>query len=488
MKKRSELAGRLAYASGDIYGGGAFLIVGLLFLVFLTKVEGLSGTWAGIIIFTGKAWDAVTDPLMGIISDRTRSKWGRRRPYFLIGSLLVFLSWTMLWSSFGIVSEAAKIVYYMFAFMFFSTAFTVVMVPYNAILADMTSDYNKRSAFTGTRLSFSAGAAILCGILPGIITGGFENQQTGYLVMALAFGVLFGLSWIAVFLGTWESTEKVRDSVFSIKDWFSVFKNRSFRKYVLIFVFSQMAIDITMAVAVFYLGVSIQKDYLFVPAMSAILVTQLVFIILFSMMAQKSGKKVPGIIAASVWIIANILIFSFTTATPDILVVAACALIGVGAAGCNMVSWSILPDISDVDELMTGRRREGLYSGVSTFLRKLSGGIAVGTIGLMLDLVRYDEAVVAAGNTEPITFYGIKLMFCLLPALFLIGMLIVIKGYRLGKNEFIVLHRILGTLRAGEARDQISKEHLQICEVISGMDSGEILALERLIENQVETA
>ncbi|HRX43256.1 MAG TPA: MFS transporter, partial [Clostridia bacterium] len=117
MKKSSELAGRLAYASGDIYGGGAFLIVGLLFLVFLTKVEGLSGTWAGIIIFTGKAWDAVTDPLMGIISDRTRSKWGRRRPYFLIGSLLVFLSWTMLWSSFGIVSEAAKIVYYMFAFM-----------------------------------------------------------------------------------------------------------------------------------------------------------------------------------------------------------------------------------------------------------------------------------------------------------------------------------------------------------------------------------
>ncbi|MFO7612105.1 MAG: MFS transporter, partial [Clostridia bacterium] len=343
MKKRNELLSKIAYASGDIYGGGAFIIVGLLLLVFLTKVEGLSGTWAGIIIFTGKAWDAVTDPIMGMLSDRTKSRFGRRRPYFLLGSVVVFVSWVTLWYSFGINGEAAKIIYYIVAFIFFSTAFTIVMVPYNALLADMTGDYNKRSAYTGVRLSFSAGAAIISGIVPGIITGSFESPQTGYLIMGIAFGILFGIAWLAVFLGTWENTKSSGKTDFSYREWFSVLKNRSFRLYVLIFIFSQMAIDITMAIAVFYLGVSLQKDYLFVPAMAAILIVQLIFIIIFSAMAQKSGKKLPGLISASVWIVANILIFSFTQQTPDVLVVAVCALIGVGAAGCNMVSWSILP-------------------------------------------------------------------------------------------------------------------------------------------------
>lgn len=478
MKNRKELLSKIAYASGDIYGGGAFIIVGLLLLVFLTKVEGLSGTWAGIIIFTGKAWDSITDPFMGMLSDRTNSKYGRRRLYFLLGSIPVFLSWVMLWYSFGITGEAAKIIYYMLAFMFFSTAFTIVMVPYNAILADMTSDYNKRSAFTGVRLSFSAGAAIVCGIVPGIITGSFLSQQTGYLVMAVIFGVLFAVCWIFVFFGTWENTEIKEKVSFSYRDWFSVLKNKSFRYYVMIFVFSQMAIDITMAIAVFYLGVSLQKDYLFVPSMAAILIVQLLFIIIFSIMAQKYSKKLPGIISASVWITANILIFSFTQQTPDVLVVAVCALIGVGAAGCNMVSWSILPDISDVDELITGKRREGLYSGVSTFLRKMSGGIAVGSIGFMLDIVRYNSESVSVGNIEPITFYGIKLMFCLIPLLFLVAMLIALKKYKLGKKEFIILQNTLETIRRDGANANLNGDEILVCEQITGVKSKTFFGLE----------
>ncbi len=468
MNKRKETLSKIFYASGDIYGGGSFLIVGLLLLAFLTKVEGLSGTWAGIVIFIGKLWDAVTDPVMGSISDKTRSRFGRRRLYFLLGSIPVFLSWVMLWYSFGINDITAKIVYYTLAYMFFSTSFTIVMVPYNAILADMTNDYNKRSAYTGMRLSFSAGSSILCGIIPGIITGAFAVEQTGYLVMALVFGCVFGLSWLVVFFGTWENKRELEAEQFTIKDWLSVFKNRSFRQYALIFVFSQMAIDIAMAIAIFYVGVSLQKDYLYIPAVAALLVVQLVFIIIFSIVAQKTSKRVPGIIAAAVWIIASVLIFTFTPSTPDIIIVAVCALIGVGGAGCNMVSWSILPDISDVDEIMTGKRREGLYSGVSTFLRKFSGGIAVGSIGIMLDLFKYDEAAVAADSTLPITAIGIKLIFCVFPVLLLVLMLIVLKQYRMGKREFEVMHEVLDTVRKKGRKAKLTAEQILVCEELTG--------------------
>lgn len=154
MKNRKDLFSKMAYACGDIYGGGAFIIVGLLLLVYLTNVENFSGTLAGVIVFTGKAWDAITDPFMGQLSDRTRSRFGRRRIWFLLGSLPVFFSWVMLWYGFGISGTTAKFIYYTLSFIFFSTSFTIVMVPYNAILSDMVPDYNRRSAFTGMRLGF----------------------------------------------------------------------------------------------------------------------------------------------------------------------------------------------------------------------------------------------------------------------------------------------------------------------------------------------
>ncbi len=471
MKEHDNIVGKISYACGDIYGGGSFLIVGLLLLAFLTKVEGLSGVWAGTIIFIGKAWDAVTDPFMGILSDRNKSRFGRRRYFFLIGTVPVFLSWVMLWYCFGITNEALKILYYTIAFILFSSAFTMVMVPYNALLADMTSDYNKRSAFTAMRLSFSAGSAIVCGIVPNIVTGSFKTPQAGYLVMALIFGAIFGLCWFAVFFGTWENTAGMTKAGFTFKEWYSVFKNRSFRLYALIFIFSQMAIDITMAIAVFYLSVTLQKDSLYTIAMGSILVVQLLFIILFSKVAQRYGKKIPGIIAASVWIAACILIFTFTPETPDIVIIPVCALIGVGAAGCNLVSWSILPDITDVDELITGKRREGLYSGVSTFLRKLSGGIMVGITGIMLDVFHYSENAVRAGNIEPLTTIGIKLLFCIVPILFLIAMLLVLRKYQLGKKEFSVMHDVIAAYRKDGTDTKLSCEQVAVCKLITGTDA-----------------
>jgi len=192
--------------------------------------------------------------------------------------------------------------------------------------------------------------------------------------MGLAFGAVFAICWLVVFVGTWENQMKP-SPVVSIKDWLTVLKNRSFRIYVTVFILFQMAIDTIMTLAVYFLTVSLQKEELFVPIMGSILITQLVFIGIFSYVAQKTDKTTPAYISAGVWIAASIAIVFFTNATPGYIVISICSLIGVGSAGCNLFSWSALPDIADVDELITGRRREGLYAGASTFLRKLSGGV-----------------------------------------------------------------------------------------------------------------
>ncbi|MCU0363080.1 MAG: MFS transporter [Bacteroidales bacterium] len=471
MKDRKELLSRMAYACGDIYGGGAFIIVGLLLLVYLTNVEGFSGTSAGIIVFIGKAWDAITDPFMGQLSDRTRSRFGRRRIYFLLGSLPVFFSWVMLWYGFGITDSTAKFIYYTLAYIFFSMAFTIVMVPYNAILSDMVRDYNRRSAFTGMRLGFSAAAAIFCATVPALITGAYTDPKQAYLIMGLTFGALFAICWIVVFLGTWENQMKPVPAV-SIKDWLSVIKNRSFRTYVTIFILCQMAIDTVMTLAVYFLTVSLQKEELFVPIMGSILATQLVFIGIFSQVAQKTDKTTPAYISAGVWIAASFAVIFFSNATPAFIVIATCSLIGVGSAGLNLFSWSALPDIADVDELITGRRREGLYAGVSTFMRKLSGGVVVGVLGVALDVIGYSKEALSAGNISPATDWGIRILFCALPFTFLIFALLFLRRYKLGRQEFNIMSNILNRYRAGETDISIEGEELRVCQQLTGLKDG----------------
>lgn len=476
MKKRKELLSKMAYASGDIYGGGAFIIVGLLLLVYLTNVEGFSGTMAGSIVFIGKAWDAITDPFMGQLSDRTRSRFGRRRIYFLLGSLPVFASWVMLWYGFGITGTTAKFIYYTLSFIFFSTAFTVVMVPYNAILSDMVRDYNRRSAYTGMRLGFSAAAAILCATVPALITGAYSDIKQGYLMMGIAFGVVFAFGWLFVFFGTWEKETK-QSPVLTIKDWLFVLKNRSFRIYVTIFILCQMAIDTVMALAVYFLTVSLQKEELFVPIMAVILVTQLIFIGIFSYVVQKTDKTTPAYIAAGVWIAASIVIVFFTPSTPGIIIISVCSLIGVGGAGCNLFSWSALPDIADVDELITGHRREGLYSGVSTFLRKLSGGMVVGVLGIALDVIGYSKEAVSAGNISTTMDWGIRILFCVVPITFLIIALLFLNQYKLGRQEFAVMNNILDRFRDGETNISIEGEELKICQQLTGIKDNRFLGI-----------
>jgi oligogalacturonide transporter len=265
----------------------------------------------------------------------------------------------------------------------------------------------------------------------------------------------------------------------SIKDWLSVLKNHSFRIYVTIFILCQMAIDTVMTLAVYFLTVSLQKEELFVPIMGSILATQLVFIGIFSHVAQKTDKTTPAYISAGVWIAASFAVIFFSNATPGFIVISTCSLIGVGSAGLNLFSWSALPDIADVDELITGRRREGLYAGVSTFLRKLSGGVVVGVLGIALDVIGYSKEALSVGSISPTTDWGIRILFCALPFTFLIFALLFLRKYKLGRQEFNIMSNILNRYRAGETDISIVGEELRVCQQLTGLKDGRFFRIDQ---------
>src|SRR5471030_1935615 len=185
----------LAYGGGDFFGGGSFAVLGLWIMFFYTTYAGLSPVEAGAVIATARLLDAFCDPLMGYVTDnfyRTPmgQRFGRRGFFFLFGAPLVFITYVVMWvsgMSFG---------YYLSTYILFYVAYTLVIVPYETLAAEMTTDFKIRSKLTGVRMYFSTGAGILAAWLPGRIIDLLGNDSSSsFLYMGIIFGAC--LRWLS---------------------------------------------------------------------------------------------------------------------------------------------------------------------------------------------------------------------------------------------------------------------------------------------------
>mgnify|MGYP001237391299 CR=1 FL=1 len=483
MKK---LKSKLSYGSGDIYGGGAFLVFSLLYMNFLVLVEQVPVLYATLIILIGKIWDAVTDPLVGRLSDKTRSKWGRRRIYFLIGIAPVFLSFVTLFYSFGISNMTAKIIYHAFAYMFFGTAFTIVMVPYNAILSDMTSDYNERTEYTTIRMIMSGAASLICAVVPSFIikaVGGNVNgpeQKIGYFVMAIVVAVLFAACWLLAFLGTREREDLPEPEKITLKDWASVFKNKPYRNFLGIFLSFQVAVDLVLALFIFYVDIVVLKYQSYELLIGTLLVGQILFMVLNGAIAKKKGKAFPLYIGISVWI-ATALAFIFVDSSTHVVVLAIFAvLISLGASAGNLATWSMLTDTYDLDEIMTARRREGVYSGLTTFLRKAASGFAIFILGVGLSALGFDQNQynLLRGNAEnfnPADYAqttvvaGIKWLFIAIPVALLTITLVFAILNKINNKRYDAVQKGIESFKEKGDLSLLSEEEIADVETATGL-------------------
>lgn len=484
MKK--NLKAKIGYGFGDIYGGGSFLVFSLLYMNFLVLVEELPIVATSVIIFIGKVWDAVTDPAVGWLSDKTRSKFGRRRFYFLIGIIPVFLSFIALFFSFGIQSVTGKIIYYTFAYMFFGTAFTIVMVPYNAILSDITSDYNERTSFTTVRMIFSGGASLLCAVIPGMIIkaiGGNENgpgQKNGYLFMAVILGAVFGLCWLMTFLWTKEKENLPETENMTIKSWLSVFKNKAYLIYLGIFLSFQIAVDLMLALLIFYMDIVVLKYKSYELVVGVLLVCSVAFMAVMGAVAKRKGKAFPLYIGMPVWILTMLAFIPANKDTPVFLFCVFAACIAVGSAAGNLSTWSMLTDIFDVDEIITGKRREGIYSGMTTFLRKAASGAAVLLLGFGLkslgfDQNQYNKIKAKAADFDPAAYAktevvaGIKWMFIIIPIVLMAVCLFFAILNKINKKRFVSIQTGIEEFKANGNIDALGDDALSDIYSVTGL-------------------
>jgi oligogalacturonide transporter len=479
VKRQPTTKNIFSYAVGDLFGGGAFFIIGALFLDYLQGVVLLSGTLAGLVIMIGKIWDAVSDPCMGYISDNTRSKHGRRRGYFLMGIVPIFISWVLLWTDFGLESNLAKFFYYLLVYMLFNTVFTLVMVPYNAMPAEMTDDFNSRSKLITIRMVFSQLGMLLGALLPMTIIKLFvDNPSFGYFVMAMVFGVIFSLPWIFVFKGTYEQekelpkkqSKKAMEVIKGIgSDFLSTTKNKAMRLHTAMYIAAYVSMDIFNAFLIFFI-----RDYLKLFAyyqvlLGIVVIIQMSALFMVFKLVNKFGNATTYRIHATIWAVAVILLFLVEQQTPVYLVLAVGAIVGVGLSGCVMTPYNMLAFVVDSDEMITTKRREGIYAGLMTFLRKIAQAIALFLVGVSLDLIQYIKPindVVQPQTTN--TLMGIKYIFFLAPLVLLLFGIFTSFRFKLNPKNYTILKDEITRRKSGDNTPPIS-ETKTVVESITGL-------------------
>lgn len=246
---------KIGYAIGDFGPAvGPGTIIPFFFLFFLTDVVRLNPSLAGLVLLIGKVWDAVNDPLFGLLSDRTRTRWGRRRVYLLFGAIPFGLSFFLLWVTPPWQDPFLLFAYFVVLYIIFDTAFTAVGVAYHALIPEMTLDYDERTSLVGYQMIVSIGGGLLGAILPLMIVGLFPSKPIGYAAMGAIMGASFALLIFPAFAVARERKEfQARAALPSLESLRYVLRNRAFRYVMGLDILSWMAVDILSAVFIYYL-------------------------------------------------------------------------------------------------------------------------------------------------------------------------------------------------------------------------------------------
>jgi len=395
-------------------------IMQVLFAIFMTDVVGIKPAYAALAIFIGRTWDYINDPLIGFFTDRVRTRWGRRRPFLLFGFIPFGLMFAMMWYRPPTESQFLLCAYYAFAYFLFDSSYTFVTVPYVALTPELTQDYDERTSLTTYRMAFSIAGSLIAFIVPLTIIGTMRPENTGRVFeMGIIFGAVCALPLLLTFFGTRERPEYFAQSQPRLRESLrAVWKNRPFLFAAGIFLFTWTAVDIIQAFLLYFLKYRMNLEAQSDVILGAIFITALMVLPFWEWASRKTDKRkayITGMIFLSVIMIA----LSFlgpSAGLPLILLMA--ILAGIGVSAIHILTWAIIPDAIEVDELATGQRHEGIFYSLVSLSKKIASSIAIPLTLLVLDWSGY---VSNSAMQKPSTILAIRVLMGPVPSVLLLG-------------------------------------------------------------------
>ena len=431
--EKLPLKTKLAYGAGDLGPAITANISVFFLLVFFTNVAGIPAALAGSILMIGKIWDAVNDPFVGVLTDKTESRrWGRRLPWLLYGAIpfgfFFFLQWivptTNVWGLFW---------YYVIIGIISQVFYTIVNLPYMAMTPELTQDYDERTSLNSFRFAFSLGGSIVSLFLAQLVFSLIDTRQQQYLVLAALCGVIavLGIFWcvwgtrdrILAFEAKRIQTEESEST--SIGEQIKiVFNNKPFLFVIGIYLFSWLGVQITASVIPYFVMYCMKFKESDVPGVIiGVQGTALLMLFVWGALSKRVGKKAVYFMGMFLWIIAAIGLFFLQPGQIGLLYALA-VIAGSGVSVAYLVPWSMMPDVIELDELQTGQRREGVFYGFMVLLQKFGLAFGLFLVGIALQYAGFQEKI--SGQTElPIqpesALWAIRIAIAPVPIICLIG-------------------------------------------------------------------
>ena len=435
---------KLGYGVGDLSSGLMFQTINFYFLYFLTDVVRLLPQLAGLAVMLGKVYDGVTDPVMGYLSDRTRTRWGRRRPYLLLSAIPFGLAFFLVFLS-PALTQTGKFWYALGMFVFLCTWYTVFTVPYAAMTADLTRDYDERTNLTSYRMLFSILGTLIAGAATMIIVGLKPTEKDGFAFMGLIFGAVIAVAAIVCFLGTKERAAAADDE--TTLPFFAGMRlalaNRPFRMALVIYLLSQCAMAIVSALLIYYLkyaaGLGEQSSLVF----GLLLVVAIASLPLWVKLSAKMGKARAFALGLGIQGTAMLLFALLPTGMPW-AVYALVVVAGVGTATHFIFPWSMIPDVVEYDQLTTGQRRAGTFYGLWLLTQKVAAATGVMLSGALLGFFGYS----AGAEQSARALLGLRLGIGPVPVLLLVAAALLLLRYPINRSAH---EAVVRQIEAGRA-------------------------------------
>ncbi len=432
---------KLFWGSGAM--GVAMLMNGVSFLIliYLVSVLKLDPALAGTLVFVSKIIDAISDPVVGMLSDRSNFKSGRRRPFMFVGAFLAASSFGFLFAIPEFDSQTTTAAYAFGCLVFYTIGYTIFNVPYMAMSAEMTDGYEERTSLHGYRVGFvSLGSALAVAGAPFVLEILGQSRES-YAIIALGMSVIIFLSLMACYAGTGSArtVKQVQSNHNFISQASLLFSNRHFVTLITVKALQLVGIMSTASVSFFFFKQYVGMDLRYFAA-AAILstITTLIAVPIVKKIADRIGKKTTYFYSAGLTALVNL---SWMLVEPAPTMgeflpgyFLRMGLSGVCIAGNVMLAMSMLTDTIEYDARVTGMRREGIYAAMYSFVEKLAAAFAPFIVGWVLAFAGYDKSLGADELQTGNALFGIMFGKAYLPAIMIGLSMVVLLFFKLDKQ------------------------------------------------------
>lgn len=494
---KSAVMPMINYSYANIFMGGAGYIISMYFMIFLTDVINISLRQAGIVVMIATLWDAVTDPVMGMVTDRTRSKYGKHRRYLLWGIPLLLVSYTLLWNGYGLNAKensTGAMVYFIMIYMLYKTAYTVISVPHTAMLPELAPEYNLRTQYNSVGYLFNSAGMVPAYAISVLILTAFGSgknltsaSKKPFLIIGLVLSLFF--SW-AVFMTFKTTREKSSsdmkneplDIKYVLREYVLVFKNRSFRQYFFMSLAYQFSTGFYNNSKVYYIKY-LANQYSKYAIFNAVAgVAEAAAFPLNYALTMKYGKKKCGNIVTPL-MIAGLAVGLIMQSSGGktvwlwvLLMLLSMVLYPFGMSGLGFVSTNIFPDLTDVDELITGRRREGVISTFSTLIKKSVSGVMAAMVGFTLQgfglitgdaVSQYEKETGKFFSQSDGAILGVRICVAVIPIIAALISLYLLKKFQMTGDDHTMIRAAIA-VKHKYGSVTLTDEQIERCELISG--------------------